>query len=629
MANLQEKLFWEPGIYQLETSDPVLAGPDGIDNLQGKQLANRTVYLKDQVEQLASGKQPAGNAAKLSAARKIEATGDGNWNVMFDGSRDVSGQLTLRDSGVAPGDYGIVTVDAKGRVTKARQMSGDDVPAHDWGKIVSGKPTTLAGYGIGDGASKADLQNAVNSLVSGAPANLNTLQELAAAVNNDSKYSATVDGKLASKADKATTLAGYGITDAQPSNPDLAALANLKGAAGLYVNTGPGAATVRTLGAGQGVTVSNGDGKAGNPTVALALSGATAGTYGMVTVDAMGRVTAGRQMAASDVPLLDWSKIATGQPTTLAGYGITDAASKDSQGRLWGTTVRADKGLPSGDGSNVGFAFGPDGDTGLFADMSGDKPVSGTSVLGMYINSSKVLGVDKAGAVWTPAYGMLDDKFAAKADFQAAIDGPVMSFRGELEDDSDLNVIQANGWVRQRMNVRAASGKNYPPIKDAGALTTLNSGSMTFQQYQTHHPKNTQLFFRSRYDDMWSDWKQVWHSGNLVFSSVVEGNGYQKLPSGLIIQWGQGSLTATLGLPSGFSTALFATGEITFRTSFPTVCCSIMVNGNENSVSGQVQEGYFWVGGRSKEKATIGYTQAFGSSGVGERTAFDWIAIGY
>lgn len=329
MANLQEKLFWEPGIYQLETSDPVLAGPDGIDNLQGKQLANRTVYLKDQVEQLASGKQPAGNAAKLSAARKIEATGDGSWNIVFDGSRDVSGQLTLRDSGVAPGDYGIVTVDAKGRVTAARQMSRDDVPAHDWGKIVSGKPNTLAGYGIGDGASKADLQNAVNSLVSGAPANLNTLQELAAAVNNDPKYSATVDGKLASKADKATTLAGYGITDAQPSNPDLAALANLKGATGFYVNTGPGAATVRSLAAGQGISVSNGDGKAGNPTVALANSGASAGTYGMVTVDAMGRVTAGRQMGGEDVPAHDWGKIASGKPNTLAGYGISDAASKN------------------------------------------------------------------------------------------------------------------------------------------------------------------------------------------------------------------------------------------------------------------------------------------------------------
>ncbi|WP_207552520.1 pyocin knob domain-containing protein, partial [Chromobacterium violaceum] len=178
------------------------------------------------------------------------------------------------------------------------------------------------------------------------------------------------------------------------------------------------------------------------------------------------------------------------------------------------------------------------------------------------------------------------------------------------------------------------SGLNAPPASYFwGTLQVMRGsprgsvGGVT-QIYTTHG--GMAVWLRTAWNDQaWQPWQQLWHSGNQVFSSLIEGNGYQKLPSGLIIQWGQGSLTATLGLPSGFTTALFATGEITFRTSFPTVCCSIMVNGNENSVSGQVQEGYFWVGGRSKEKATIGYTQAFGSSGAGERTAFDWIAIGY
>ncbi|UVK85244.1 tail fiber protein [Pseudomonas sichuanensis] len=52
MANLPEQAQWEEGIYQLETSDPVLAGPDGIDNLQAKQLGNRTAYLKGQVDDI-------------------------------------------------------------------------------------------------------------------------------------------------------------------------------------------------------------------------------------------------------------------------------------------------------------------------------------------------------------------------------------------------------------------------------------------------------------------------------------------------------------------------------------------------------------------------------------------------
>ena len=75
------------------------------------------------------------------------------------------------------------------------------------------RPTTLAGYGISDGASKTDLKAAIDGVVAGAPGALNTLQELAAALGNDSNYAASVTKLLSGKADKATTLAGYGIAD--------------------------------------------------------------------------------------------------------------------------------------------------------------------------------------------------------------------------------------------------------------------------------------------------------------------------------------------------------------------------------------------------------------------------------
>ena len=65
----------------------------------------------------------------------------------------------------------------------------------------------------------------------------------------------------------------------------------------------------------------------GSITLTLANSGVTAGTYPKVTVDAKGRVTSGSSLSASDIPVLDWSKITTGKPTTLGGYGITDAAA--------------------------------------------------------------------------------------------------------------------------------------------------------------------------------------------------------------------------------------------------------------------------------------------------------------
>ena len=50
MANLKETAYWEEGIYQWETTDPVLGGENGIDNKPTRQLANRTAWLKQEVE---------------------------------------------------------------------------------------------------------------------------------------------------------------------------------------------------------------------------------------------------------------------------------------------------------------------------------------------------------------------------------------------------------------------------------------------------------------------------------------------------------------------------------------------------------------------------------------------------
>lgn len=57
-------------------------------------------------------------------------------------------------------------------------------------------------------------------------------------------------------------------------------------------------------------------------------SGFPKGTYTKVQIDDYGRVSSGSTLSASDIPSLPWSKITTGKPTTISGYGITDAYTK-------------------------------------------------------------------------------------------------------------------------------------------------------------------------------------------------------------------------------------------------------------------------------------------------------------
>jgi phage-related tail fiber protein len=130
---------------------------------------------------------------------------------------------------------------------------------------------------------------------------------------------------------KPTLLNDYGITDAQPKSAELTAESGLN-ANGMIARTGAGARAVRTLAQGSGITVTNGDGVAGNPTIALATIGSATGPVGSnttvptVTIDAHGRVTALSSVAVTP----SWTSI-IGKPTLLNDYGITDAQPKSAE----------------------------------------------------------------------------------------------------------------------------------------------------------------------------------------------------------------------------------------------------------------------------------------------------------
>lgn len=131
-------------------------------------------------------------------------------------------------------------------------------------------------------------------------------------------YPIASGGTGASDAATARTNLGLAIgTNVQAYDADLAAIAGLAGASGFLKKTAVDTWSLDTstyLTGNQSITFSGDASGSGTTAVSLTLanSGATAGTYRSVTVDAKGRVTAGTN------------------PTTLSGYGITDAQPLDA-----------------------------------------------------------------------------------------------------------------------------------------------------------------------------------------------------------------------------------------------------------------------------------------------------------
>ncbi len=111
MANLQETGVWEAGIYQLETSDPVMGGAGGISNRAPRQLANRTLWLKNE---LASAVQSIG----INKADKTTQVIAGNG---LTGGGDLTANRTL-----ALGTPGTITASSTNAVQAASHTHAID-----------------------------------------------------------------------------------------------------------------------------------------------------------------------------------------------------------------------------------------------------------------------------------------------------------------------------------------------------------------------------------------------------------------------------------------------------------------------------------------------------------------------
>lgn len=107
-------------------------------------------HLYAGIKALMDGTTAAGIAIKLATTRTFRFSGAATGSATFDGSADVEVGLTLADSGVQPGTYTKVTLNAKGLVTYAGSLHAVDIPSLSWISHIVDKPTTADGYGLTD-----------------------------------------------------------------------------------------------------------------------------------------------------------------------------------------------------------------------------------------------------------------------------------------------------------------------------------------------------------------------------------------------------------------------------------------------------------------------------------------------
>ncbi|MEQ9931014.1 phage tail protein [Pectobacterium parvum] len=238
MANLSEQESWIDGIYQLETSDPVVAGPGGISNRQAEQLASRTAYLKKMQETTGESLQvhlaasdphsqyAPKNSPALTGTPTAPTTAQTANNTQIATTAFVKSALaalvngspaaldTLQELANALGNdphFSTTVVnaiaDVKTDVANKLNAHASILDAHPQyapkaSPAFTGTPTApTAASGTNDTqlATTAFVKAAVAALVNGSPAALDTLQELATALGNDPNFSTTMLNALAGK----------------------------------------------------------------------------------------------------------------------------------------------------------------------------------------------------------------------------------------------------------------------------------------------------------------------------------------------------------------------------------------------------------------------------------------------
>ena len=257
-----------------------------------------------------------------------------------------------------------------------------------------------------------------------------------------------------------TTYSAYGITDVQPLSTDLTAIDALVGTSGLLKKTATDTWTLDTNTYLTTITLTGDVTGSGTDTFATTLASVgTAGTYKSVTTDTKGRVTAGSN------------------PTTLSGYGITDAVESShltdytlhltSDQNTWidAITVTAAEvnylsGVSSGIQAQLGTKLNLSGGTmtGSVVMQTGtkitltDSPLIGTDAANKNYVDSNIAGLtwkESVAAGTTAAGGNITLSGTQTIDGVTLIVGDRVLVKNQtLATENGIYVVSASAWSR-------------------------------------------------------------------------------------------------------------------------------------------------------------------------------------
>jgi len=479
-------------------------------------LANKYVFIGDGTNAYEKRQLTSDDLSDVASIAMLDEAETFTAKPTFSAGIDVTGNIVVTG-----------TVDGRDVATDGSKLDGIEsgATADQTASEILTAVKTVDGAGSGLDADLLDGQHgsyytsytdtAIANLVDSAPATLDTLNELAAALGDDANFSTTVTNSIATKVSKSGDTITSGTSIGLTINHDTFGQGLV-----IHRNDSTNGASIvfKNNALQQGILYGNSSG---------AINWRPLGTSNNYEIWHEGNDGSGSGL---DADLLDGQQgTYYAAASSLANYLPKDITNTNNF-NFTGTASNAQGGLYV-EGSAGQFAlqvYGTGSITGFLDSKWGNWDLKKTH--------GGNLEADHGGTLYTvwDAYNdgtgsgldadLLDGQHGSYYQNASNINAGTLDnarltnlFKAgaEIPSGANLDTYRTTGYYSQNANADAAAGSNYPESK-AGILEVVNddtgNGLHTTQRYSIYNSSNT--YTRQYYNGSWGSWAQQWNSVN-------------------------------------------------------------------------------------------------------------------